>query len=289
MTHILEKGPAFWYTLGMPRKSSAPNNLKRSPFNVREIVGGNIKRHRLTLGLSQQELADRFGVSRAAVSQYEIGTGEVNAGDLPRLADLLGISLLDFFAGSGPSLNPTDRQSTEHAEGSWTVEPADVLPKTHEPFASQQRGRPRDTRHRRPASLAYALGTPGEELLGKVDIAEEVVKLKGGGEIEVRKEARTSERQAGKVQAGEADQESVNESESNAGSSAGPLFFRDHQFRVAHYIVPALQQDRSREAVARLAELAGDFLSLSRRDQETLSRVAEALKAQTQQERIEEL
>ncbi len=261
----------------MPRKSSASNNLKRSPFNVREAVGSNIKRHRLALGWSQQELADRFGVSRAAVSQYEIGTGEVNAGDLPRLADLLGIGLLDFFAGSGPSLSPIDlspidlspidlslidRQSAEPVKGSWTVEPADVLLKTHEPFASQQHGRPRDTRHRRPASLAYALGTPAEELLGEVDIAEEVLGLEGGGEAEVQ--------------------------------SADPLFFRDRQFRVAHAIVPALQQDRSREAVARLAELAGDFLSLSRRDQETLSRVAEALKAQTQQaqtqrERTEEL
>ena len=246
----------------MPRKSSAPNNLKRSPFNVREAVGSNIKKHRLTLGWSQQELADRFGVSRAAVSQYEIGTGEVNAGDLPRLADLLGISLLDFFAGSEPSLSPSnlspiDRQSAEHAEGSWTVEPAEVLLKTHEPFASQQRGRPRDTRHHRPASLAYTAGTPAEELLGKVDIAEEVLGLEGGGETEVQ--------------------------------SADPLFFRDHQFRVAYAIVPAFQQERSREAVARLAELAGDFLSLSRRDQETLLRVGEALKIQTQRERTEEL
>lgn len=55
----------------MPRKSFAPNNLKRFPFSVREAVGSNIKRHRLALGWSQQELADSFGVSRAAVSQYE--------------------------------------------------------------------------------------------------------------------------------------------------------------------------------------------------------------------------
>ena len=161
----------------MPRKSSASNNLKRSPFNVREAVGSNIKRHRLALGWSQQELADRFGVSRAAVSQYEIGTGEVNAGDLPRLADLLGIGLLDFFAGSGPSLSPIDlspidlslidRQSAEPVEGSWTVEPADVLLKTHEPFASQQRGRPRDTRHRRPASLAYTAWHTGRGIAGE--------------------------------------------------------------------------------------------------------------------------
>ena len=270
----------------MPRKSSAPNNLKRSPFNVREAVGSNIKRHRLALGWSQQELADRFGVSRAAVSQYEIGTGEVNAGDLPRLADLLGISLLEFYEGKPLDLRPIDRQPTQHAEGSWAVEAAASLLKAHDLkahdlLASPSRGRPRDTRHRRPASLEPDSGRMGEGSLGEVDIAEEVRKPRSGGE------PATTE------QAGATGQGSMNESEPGSGGPADPLFLRDHQFRVAHSIVPALKQDRSREAVARLAELAGDFLSLSRRDQETLSRVAEALKvqtqhAQTQREHIEE-
>lgn len=206
----------------MPRKSSASNNLKRSPFNVREAVGSNIKRHRLVLGWSQQELADRFGVSRAAVSQYEIGTGEVNAGDLPRLADLLGISLLEFYEGKPLDLRPIDRQPTQHAEGRWAVEAA--------------------------ASL---LKTSGDE-------------------------------PAAAEQAGATGQGSMNESEPGSGDPAGRLFLLDHQHQVACPIIPALKQDCSHEAIAHLAELAGDFLSLSRRDQETLSRVAEALKVQTQ-------
>ncbi len=93
------------YTLRMPRKSSAANAPKRSDTNVRRTIGANIKARRLTLGWSQQELAERFGVSRAAVSQYEIGTGEVNAGDLPRLADILGVSLLDLY-GNPPPVHP---------------------------------------------------------------------------------------------------------------------------------------------------------------------------------------
>ena len=278
----------------MPRKSSAPNNLKRSPFNVRETVGSNIKRHRLALGWSQQELADSFGVSRAAVSQYEIGTGEVNAGDLPRLADLLGIGLLDFYSGLGPGLRPVNRQLTEHPERIWAVESAAVLLRAPEARVPQSCGWPRDMCHRRPVSLVYASSRQGEDLPGEVDIAEEAVKPGSGGETEVEKDARTGEVQAGKAQTGKAqtgaaDQESVNGSESDTGGSAAPLFLRDHQFRVAHCIIPALRQERSREAVARLAELAGDFLSLSRSDQETLSRVTEALKAQTQREYIEEL
>ena len=98
----LEKPRAIRYTQPMPRKPSADNAPKRSSTNVRWTIGANVKARRLTLGWSQQELADRFGVSRATVSQYEIGTGEVNAGDLPRLAEILGIGLLDFYGYAPP-------------------------------------------------------------------------------------------------------------------------------------------------------------------------------------------
>lgn len=185
----------------MPRKSSAPNALKRSPFNVREVVGSNIKRHRLALGWSWPTASE---VSRAAVSQYEIATGKVNAGDLPRLADLLGIGLLDFYASPEAGLRPIDRQQNNHPAGSWAVESAAMILRPHESLVSPSSGRPRDTRHRRPASLAYVLDTVEEKLLGGVDIAE-AVKLGSRDEAETEQEARTGEVQAGKVQAGAAD------------------------------------------------------------------------------------
>ena len=81
----------------MPRPPSAANAAQRAAANVRGTIGENVRAHRIARDLSQEELAERFGVSRAAVSQYEIGTGEVNAGDLPRLAEILGIGVLDFF------------------------------------------------------------------------------------------------------------------------------------------------------------------------------------------------
>ena len=123
----------------MPRKSSAANNAKRSIHNVRQIIGGNVKARRLALGWSQQELADRFGVSRAAVSQYEIGTGEVNAGDLPRLADILGISLLEFYegiaadpmAGHGDLTVGHGAGRGEGARGGWAAETAARLLEKH--------------------------------------------------------------------------------------------------------------------------------------------------------------
>ncbi len=87
----------MWYTVSMPRRSSATNAAERAATNVKRLVGENIKTFRIAAGMSQEELAEKFGVSRAALSQYELGAGEVNAGDLPRLASLLGITTLDFF------------------------------------------------------------------------------------------------------------------------------------------------------------------------------------------------
>jgi transcriptional regulator with XRE-family HTH domain len=81
----------------MPRSLSSANASEKSDSNVRSVIGANIKARRIALKLKQQELADRFGVSRSAISQYENATGEVNAGDLPRLARILGIHLLDFY------------------------------------------------------------------------------------------------------------------------------------------------------------------------------------------------
>ena len=108
----------------MPRKSSSANAPKRSDSNVRRTIGANVRARRLTLGWSQQELADRFGVSRATVSQYEIGTGEVNAGDLPRLAEILGAGILDLY-GIPPAVTPPPPERAGEAQASDGRPPGD--------------------------------------------------------------------------------------------------------------------------------------------------------------------
>lgn len=100
----------------MPRPSSAINASQRAATNMKRVIGQNIKAHRIALGLSREELAKKFGVSRTALSQFEIGLGEVNAGDLPRLANLLGISTLKFFERSAEDASPTPEQTRRNNE-----------------------------------------------------------------------------------------------------------------------------------------------------------------------------
>jgi transcriptional regulator with XRE-family HTH domain len=58
-----------------------------------DAIGSRIKKIREQFVISQQELADRLGISRPAVSQIESGTRKVCAEELKKLADIFNISV----------------------------------------------------------------------------------------------------------------------------------------------------------------------------------------------------
>lgn len=60
-------------------------------------IGQKIKVLRKARGLTQQQLADRLGLQRATISNYEIGRRTPHLSELSRLADVLGVSM-EYFA-----------------------------------------------------------------------------------------------------------------------------------------------------------------------------------------------
>lgn len=56
-------------------------------------IGLRLKAHRLGSGLSPEEAADRLGVSRAALYNYERGSTPIKVETLERMAEILGVSL----------------------------------------------------------------------------------------------------------------------------------------------------------------------------------------------------
>lgn len=56
-------------------------------------IGQRLKAHRVGLGITPEEAADRLGVSRAALYNYERGSAPIKVETLERMADLLGVSL----------------------------------------------------------------------------------------------------------------------------------------------------------------------------------------------------
>ena len=58
---------------------------------LRLTFGGNVRRRRLELGLSQAELADRAGIHRAYLSTVENGKRNVSIDNISRLAFALEV------------------------------------------------------------------------------------------------------------------------------------------------------------------------------------------------------
>jgi transcriptional regulator with XRE-family HTH domain len=79
-----------------PRRSTTPA-LAVAEFQANALTLGRRWRH-----LTKKELAERTGVTAAAVSQYELGQARPSAGVLGRLALALALPV-EFFAAGFPT------------------------------------------------------------------------------------------------------------------------------------------------------------------------------------------
>lgn len=64
------------------------------------VISGNIARHRKLLGMTQEQLAGRLGVTYQAVSKWENGQSCPDIMLIPLLADLFGITIDELFGRS---------------------------------------------------------------------------------------------------------------------------------------------------------------------------------------------
>lgn len=63
-----------------------------------ERISKKIKALRKTRGLTQEQLAEKLGVQRATISNYEIGRRSPHIKELEKIADVLGVPL-EYFGG----------------------------------------------------------------------------------------------------------------------------------------------------------------------------------------------
>jgi transcriptional regulator with XRE-family HTH domain len=64
---------------------------------ILEHVGKRIRQARTKLGMTQLELAARLGKRRHEISRYESGKHSLKVQDLPKLAEILQVSVSFFF------------------------------------------------------------------------------------------------------------------------------------------------------------------------------------------------
>ena len=68
-------------------------------------IGGRIREQRENLGLTQDELARRIGVSYQQIHKYERGSNRISAGRLGLVAEVLKVSVQDFYKAFAAAAN----------------------------------------------------------------------------------------------------------------------------------------------------------------------------------------
>jgi transcriptional regulator with XRE-family HTH domain len=73
---------------------------KKLPNLIDEHVGGRVRMRRMTLGMSQEKLADALGITFQQVQKYEKGANRVSASRLHHISHILQVSVPFFFEGA---------------------------------------------------------------------------------------------------------------------------------------------------------------------------------------------
>jgi transcriptional regulator with XRE-family HTH domain len=96
---------------GRPKKPRLATSRKkrvspRSPGMLDEHVGSRMRLRRAVLGLSQEDLSDKLGITFQQVQKYERGYNRMSASRLHDLSEVLGVDVNYFFEGYDPK-NPS--------------------------------------------------------------------------------------------------------------------------------------------------------------------------------------
>lgn len=94
---------------------AAERNARRAnPIDA--SVGGRVRLRRMVLGMSQERLAEKLGLTFQQVQKYEKGINRIGASRLFELAQLLGVSVEFFYADVMPGTEQTELLNPGFAE-----------------------------------------------------------------------------------------------------------------------------------------------------------------------------
>lgn len=79
-----------------------PNSTGKRPNPTDVFVGSRVRMRRKMLGLSQEKLGDKLGITFQQVQKYEKGTNRVGASRLKAMAEALDVPISYFFPDSPP-------------------------------------------------------------------------------------------------------------------------------------------------------------------------------------------
>ena len=73
---------------------------KKSPNPTDKYVGSRVRMRRLMLGMSQEKLGEKLGLTFQQVQKYEKGTNRIGASRLQHISQILKVPVSFFFDGA---------------------------------------------------------------------------------------------------------------------------------------------------------------------------------------------
>lgn len=115
-----------------------------------EMLGKKLYELRKARGLSQEELAERLGVSRQAVSKWECGESLPDTDNLITISKIYGVSLDELVGNTATARTSVDYESEEREEDDFFDEDTEIITQDVAPTR----------RKRRVVRVLYALPYP---------------------------------------------------------------------------------------------------------------------------------
>lgn len=75
--------------------------VREEKKEVKQTLGQTLKEHRIRCKMTQEFVAEAIGVSRQAVSKWELGTSDPSTSNLFALAKLFGVTPEELLRGVG--------------------------------------------------------------------------------------------------------------------------------------------------------------------------------------------
>ncbi|MFN3855143.1 MAG: helix-turn-helix domain-containing protein [Phreatobacter sp.] len=74
--------------------------IKKAPNPIDKHVGSRVRMRRMMLGMSQEKLGERLGLTFQQVQKYEKGTNRIGASRLQQISAILSVPVAFFFEGA---------------------------------------------------------------------------------------------------------------------------------------------------------------------------------------------
>lgn len=76
---------------------------RKAPNPIDIHVGARVRMRRVLIGMSQEKLGERLGLTFQQVQKYEKGTNRIGASRLQQISEILGVPPSFFFEGAEPA------------------------------------------------------------------------------------------------------------------------------------------------------------------------------------------